>query len=494
MADCDEPQCDLDTDERLLPKWWSWTWPCHWFSWGVFGLGIALLGFGIFTLLTDGTSEGLILGSIALFMMGWCCPNPFVQMMEGFNLSADPRRWSSPPLPPMKKSDWHMDRKYWDEKFGDWLPNPLAKFEQDKPEIKLLADGDGWVVNCDGKDSERFSTPKEADTYIEQKIKSGERMNAQELLFGDHPRHNRYRALYNATPPQFTSRFLFHILSVLFLVGGYMAIPRESREMMAYFPSFLLVVAAIGVIYSHFSYRKNMEAWDTITSIIKYVDGGHGELFGQIRPMSNSPLKILHVDGCTAPSWTFDDLIAWSWNYTCRETWTERYYDQESKTWKTRTRTETRYIRGGSYASDFMVHDGTGGMFVKTSTFERIDLGDTLWERNRRGDKTCGPYDSARHGGTLKHTWSLSALKLSEPVYIMARMKSLPHDDIPRGTVGHNATRVHHTLQAVGEDAPRRDTRISKGTEFAVLSAKNSSTSRLGPLILLLLGSLVMFL
>ncbi len=494
MADCDEPQCDPDSVAPLLPKWLAWTWPGHWFWWIIWGLGCLLVGFGLVSLITDGSTEGLFLGSFGMFMMGWCHPNPFGQMMQDFNQDSDPRHWSTEPFPPMHRSDWHMARKYWDEKFEDWLPNPLSIFGQDKPVIDLLADGEEWVVNCDDKEPERFSTPKEADDYIIQQIKSGERIDAQELLFGDHPRHNRYRALYNATPPQFTARFIFHTFSVLFFVGAYLGLPHTNREGMGYIPALFLLTAAVAVIFSHFSYRKSMEAWDTITSIIKYVDGGHGELFGQIRPMTNSPLKILHVDGCTAPSWTFDDLVAWSWGYSCTERWTERYYDAESKTWKTRSRSETRYIRGGSYASDFMIHDGTGGLFVKTSTFERIDVGDSFWDRKRRGDNTCGPYDSARHGGSLSHKWVLSGLRLSEPVYVMARIKSLPDDDIPRGTVGYNATRVHHTLQAVGEDAPRRNTKISKGTEFAVLSAKSSATSRFGPLILLFLGSLAMFL
>ena len=65
--------------------------------------------------------------------------------------------------------------------------------------------------------------------------------------------------------------------------------------------------------------------------------------------------------------------------------------------------------------------------------------------------------------------------------------------EIPKGNVGFNATRVHHTLEAVGEDAPRRRAKVCKGNEFSVLSAKNSSVSRLGPWILLIIGSMGLF-
>jgi hypothetical protein len=60
--------------------------------------------------------------------------------------------------------------------------------------------------------------------------------------------------------------------------------------------------------------------------------------------------------------------------------------------------------------------------------------------------------------------------------------------------VGYNATRIHQTLEAVGEDAPRRRAKIAKGNEFSVLSAKNSTTSRLGPLLLFILGAFAMML
>ena len=504
MADCEGPQCELDTDKPLLPKWLAWTWPVSWGWWILWGLGCLIAGFGLSNALLGAAGDltfALLCVGVGLSTMGYCHPNPFAQMMKGFTFGADPEKWTSLPLPPLP-GGWHLDRKYWDEKSEAWVPNPLSRFEQDKPKVHVEENGDKWAVYCDDEKPERFATPKEADDYMVKQIKDGERINAQELLFGDHPRHNRYRALYNATPPQFTSRFLFHTFSVLFFVGAYLALPRYdgtelgglSREMLGYLPISFLVLGAIAIIFSHFSYRTSVEAWDTVTSIIKYADGGHGELVGQIRPISSSPLKVLHVDGCKAADWTFANLIAWRWAYTCTETWTERYYDSQSKTWRTRTRTETRTVRYGNYASDFMIHDGTGGMSVKLSTFKRVDMGGAIWSKHRRGDNTCGPYDRARHGGSLKHTWSLHALRLADPAYVMARIKSRPHDEIPRGTVGYNATRVHQTLEAVGEDAPRRRAKISKGNEFSVLSAKSSTVSRLGPLLLLVLGSFVMML
>ncbi|MDP6906406.1 MAG: hypothetical protein QF440_03210 [Candidatus Thalassarchaeaceae archaeon] len=495
MPDCDGPQCDPEAEKPLLPKWLAWTWPTHWGWWILWGIGFFVAGYGAFLLLTDMATSFLTIG-LGLFLIGYCHPNPFGQMMKNqFSFGTDKEGWSTPPLPPMDPDDWHLDRKLWNEDVGAWLPNPLARFSQDVPNVYVEEDGGEWVAFFEGNEPKRFTTPKEAAEYMEKEIKNGEKIDAQELLFGEHPRHNRYRALYNATPPQFTSRFIFHTFSVFFIIGFYLAIPHSAREntpVLSYLPIGLMVLGALAAIGSHYAYRSSVEAWDTITSIIKYVDGGHGELVGQIRPISSLEQGVLHVDGCKAASWTFDDLVAWSWAYTCTETWTERYYDEQSKSWKTRTRSETRTIRSASHTSDFMIHDGTGGMAVKLPTFDRINMGGPIWSRERRPQQGGDKLAESRHGGSLKHAWTLSALRLGDPIYMMARIKSRPQDDIPRGTVGFNATRVHQTLEAVGEDAPRRRAKITKGNEFSVLSAKNSITSRLGPLMLLIMGALVM--
>ena len=93
-----------------------------------------------------------------------------------------------------------------------------------------------------------------------------------------------------------------------------------------------------------------------------------------------------------------------------------------------------------------------------------------------------------------KHRWVLYGLQLGDPVYTMARVKSRPHDEIARGTVSENASRVHHTLIAVGEDAPRRHATLQKGTEFSVLKAKSSTLSRYGASAMLMISSMLLIL
>ena len=112
------------------------------------------------------------------------------------------------------------------------MRNELSPYEQDFPNINISQDDDEWVVYCEdgGLGTKKFSSEKEASDYMIQEIKNGERRDVQELLFGDHPRHNRYRALFNATPPQFTTRFLWHSFTVMFILGGVFSDPDKYES------------------------------------------------------------------------------------------------------------------------------------------------------------------------------------------------------------------------------------------------------------------------
>lgn len=138
-----------------------------------------------------------------------------------------------------------------------------------------------------------------------------------------------------------------------------------------------------------------------------------------------------------------------------------------------------------------MLHDGTGGVFVDLESFEdNMDIGDVVWSREKPGKVGISPLYTS--GDVRRHEWYLRALKFGDPVYVMARIKSMPHDDIPRGVIAENASRIHHTMYAVGEDAVRRTAKLRKGSEFSILKPKTSFVSRMGALIMLVLAGMVM--
>jgi len=139
-----------------------------------------------------------------------------------------------------------------------------------------------------------------------------------------------------------------------------------------------------------------------------------------------------------------------------------------------------------------MLHDGSGGIIVDLPTFRDSSFGDPIWQKDSPGSR--GGDHLYTKGDVRKHRWVLYGLQLGDPVYTMARVKSRPHDEIARGTVSENASRVHHTLIAVGEDAPRRHATLQKGTEFSVLKAKSSTLSRYGASAMLMISSMLLIL
>ena len=474
----------------LLPKNFCWTWPSSVVTWIIWGLGALALGFGITTSIMSSQAEPLFYGSIGLMILGFASPNPFNNMMKDMLPdSSQSGTWSVPPLPPMDPSKWHLDRVEWNEKVSAWLPDPLARYEQDGPAIQVKEDGEEWVTYTDGEEDERFATEAEAYEQMKKVLKKADTLNAQEMIFGEHPRHHRYRALYNTTPPQITARFLFHTFSVMFLVGVWLSFPvGEERQSTMPFLLAGLVIGAVSVTISYFQNKRVMEAWDTVTSIVKFIDAGHNELVGQVRPASFEPLETVHVDNYRDSNWTFDNLVGWSWSYSIYHCWKTRYRDSEGK-WHTKTECAWKSIRGDSSASPFMLHDGSGGIIVDLPTFKESPLSE-IWDSDNPGRK--GGNGLYTKGDVRKHRWKLYGLQLGDPVYTMARIKSRPHDEIPRGTVSENASRIHHTLVAVGEDAPRRHAVIQKGTEFSVLKAKSSTLSRYGASAFLILSSIML--
>ena len=500
-------------EEPLLPPIFAWTWPGSTLTWAIWGFGILSVGYGFVASLSMMDVDGFCFVFCGLVVMGFCCPNPFAVMMKTC-VPGDSDEWTVHPLPPMHSSQWHLDRSEWNEKYKEWLPDPLARFEADGPEIRCEKDGDKWVVyyggqelvcesceggnpvagneckECGGGDLIRFDNEAEASARMQKLIARHEGDDAQTLIFTEHPRNHRYRKLYNAKPPLLTAKFLYHAAGVMFLAGMFLGVPSEHRGDLAPYATGLLLFGAIGTIISQWYNKGIVEAWDTVTSIIKFLDEGHTELVGQVRPSTFLPLDIVHVDGYRDPNWTFDDLVAWSWNYRVYECREERYYDDQTKSWKTKTVCNWRHVRGRSDRRDFLLHDGTGGVIVDIKSFENSDIGGPIWTRERPGK--AGGGDVYNDGDIRKHEWSLWALRLGDPVYLMGRIRSRPFEEIPKGMVANNSSRVHHTLMAVGEDVVRRRAKLRKGTEFSVLKPKTSALSRLGVLLMIAMTGFVM--
>jgi hypothetical protein len=479
--------------EIPVPQYFRWCSPTTPFSIGFFVLGMCILAYGLVSSLTNMNEGPLLLAAIGSLIGSLATPGSMSGVIGkaagGGEIDED--YWNVRPFPPMNHEDWHLDRLTWDEDSGDWLSNPLARFEQDGPKVVVTKEGEEWVVNIEGKDPERVATAAEADKLMREEIKDADSDNTQELLFSEHPRHARFRAMYNATPPMISSKFLWQAISVLLVFSMWWGTPKEPRGELIPVMIGIIVIGFILIVVTHFLNRSALEAWDTVSSIVKFLDAGHNELVGQVRPADFEPLEVFTVDNYRNKSWAFNDLVAWSWSYSVHLRIKETYIDNEGKR-QTRYVYRWRTIRSDSDARKFLLHDGSGGVVVDLISFEDISWGSVLWSRNQPGSKPGNPpYRAGRNEKVMEHSWVLHGLKIGDPVYVMARIKNRTDGDELRGMVSENASRLHHNLVAVGEDAPRRHAMISKGTELGVLKARSSGIDRFGGATLLIMTTLI---
>jgi len=271
----------------------------------------------------------------------------------------------------------------------------------------------------------------------------------------------------------------------------WLATPKEIRSSMTLELTGIMVFGFVILVVSHHLNKKALEAWDTVTSIVKYLDAGHNELVGQVRPADFTPIDVVHVDGYRDKSWTFHDLVAWRWDYTPTICWKETYVDSKGNM-RTRTVCRSETIRADAHVRDFLLHDGSGGVTVDLGSFEDVSYGNNLMDETKPGKQGGNPLHDPGSGKWIRnHAWSLSGLRLGEPVYAMARIKDITNKENLRGMVSENSTRLHHNLVAMGEDAPRRHAKVRKGSELSLLKARRSSVDVMGFGTLLILSHLI---
>jgi len=346
----------------------------------------------------------------------------------------------------------------------------------------------------DEKEEGATYTAAEASEKIDELVKDWDDINAQELLFAEHPRHTKFRAMYNFTPPMFHSRFLFSAIGIAFL-GLYWVFwaPDMVTKDWPELPLYIALFSLISVPISYMMGRKEMQAWDTVTSIIKFLDAGHNELVGQIRPYYEEPIPVVYVDGYRDKIFTMHDAVYWRWAYRAKECRKETYRDRDGKV-RTRTVCGWVNVRSDGGSVPFLLHDGSGGVLVDVRTFDEVEQVPQVLDTSSPGNKGGNDLYRASAGAWVeRHEWTASALRLADPVYLMGRVKSLDEEYVPKGTVSDNASRIHQSLLVVGEDAPRREARIAYGNELNQLSARKSVFTRYGPAVLMTLVALLVF-
>ena len=426
--------------------------PYHWIGWliWVIGLIITLVGFAA----AVGQTPALLMAAIGLMLMAFSSPGSLEGSLHKVRQNAiDPAELQAK----AEASGLSIDN--WWMRQTSYVPT---------------TDPNDWILPAPGPmtwDNEnRYGPHGDGTPLPEHPVKVGTPTPATMTLF----------SVYSITA----------IICILVAIGSMMT--KDDYEGGMIIP---LVIAGIGLILTLVGYfRSKMlsQMLDTPTSLVRSAPVGNPELVGQIRPIAEGCLTVV-VDG--NQDMTVGNMVGYHWTY---EQYQCRTVTSTDSNGNTTSREECNWVtvrsdRGGC---PFILHDGTGGIRVNTSSFKRTDYGQYLKRWDGAFAQTLGKQIMAQAvagllGGARvkKHRWTLYGLRLGNPVYVLGQTKPRTSDAIQAegldGTLGNSIIEVWGN-----EDAPGVKCTIQRGTELSNLASSRSGFEYLVLPIMLMLGGL----
>ena len=278
------------------------------------------------------------------------------------------------------------------------------------------------------------------------------------------------------------------------IVGMYMLLDAPPEQVdtsdPAIFLAFGAVIMLILGLVGFFKNRMNKQMLDTPTSLIRSVAVGYPELVGQVRPVGEGSMS---VDVGHASHRRVERIVAYRWThevYRCHTVKNEDGSSSEKCNWD-----EVESQKG---EIPFILHDGTGGLKIETTTFKRRDWGQQIkrWESNHDnniGRELFGQVASQLlHGGRIKkHRWTVWALRLGDPVYLLGNTVSRTDAEID--AEGMVRSKQHQLLKVVGEDAPGVRAEIRRGTELSNIGRMRSGIEMVAIPFAIMLGFIGLF-
>jgi hypothetical protein len=255
-----------------------------------------------------------------------------------------------------------------------------------------------------------------------------------------------------------------------------------------------IIITLIGLILSlvgFFRAKMIRQMIDTPTSLVRSAPVGNPELVGQVRPIDEGCLTVV-VDG--NQNMTVGNMVGYQWSYEqyqCRTTTDSEGNSKEECHWVT--------IRSDAGGCPFILHDGTGGIRVNTSSFKRIDYGQYLKRWDGAFAQTLGKQIMASAvagmlGGARvkKHRWTLYGLRLGNPVYVLGQTKPRPSEALQAegldGTLGNSIIEVWGN-----EDAPGVKCTLNRGSELSNLGRSRSGFELVILPIIMMIGGISLF-
>ncbi len=221
---------------------------------------------------------------------------------------------------------------------------------------------------------------------------------------------------------------------------------------------YILVLFALGwTIQSIRKWKLLHNIIDTPTSRVRSVAVGSAELVGQVRPHTNT--LSFSVGGRS-----YDGMVGFYWLEE-EEVCSRDSDGKESCRWHT--------IASESQQSNFILHDGSGGILVDVGSWNEVDMGERL--------------DTWRIG---KHRWTVTTLCCGDPVYALGTVDKRTLDEQEDGldTSIPSANIIMRGNRLEGMQA-----KLSRGTEFSLLGGLRSTTESVFIPIVMLFASIVPF-
>ena len=332
-------------------------------------------------------------------------------------------------------------------------------------------DPNDWILPAPGPASWNNQAPYDAD--------EGEKP------LPEHP-HN----VGTPRPAAISGFGLWSLISgVCAVLGLYLLLSSDSSDIDKSSSTIMVAVGAVLMLIlglvGFFKNRMNKQMLDTPTSLIRSVAIGYPELVGQVRPVGAGSVN---VDVGHAPHRRVERVVAYKWThevYRCRTVKDKDGNSREECHWDT---VETQ--KGDI---PFVLHDGTGGLKIETDGFKRTDWGKHIkqWVSNHDnniGRELFGQIASQLLGGgrIKKHRWTIWALRLGDPIYVLGNTVSRTDAEIDGE--GLDRTKQHHLLKVVGEDAPGVRAEIRRGTELSSIGRMRSGLEMVAIPLITMLG------
>ena len=421
--------------------------PYHWIGWliWIIGLIITLVGF----VAAVNQTPALLMSAIGLILMAFSSPGSLEGSLHKVRQSAiDPEELQA------KADASGLSIDSWWMRQTSYVPT---------------TDPNDWILPAPGPmtwDNEnRYGPHGDGTPLPEHPVKVGTPTPATMTLF----------SVYSITA----------IICILVGVGSMML--KDDYEGGIIVPSVIAVIGLILTLVGYFRSKMLTQMLDTPTSLIRSAPVGNPELVGQVRPIRDGCLTVV-VDG--NQDMTVGNMVGYHWTY-------EQYQCRTVKT-DNGTREECSWVtvRSDTGGCPFILHDGTGGIRVNTSSFKRTDYGQYLKRWDGAYAQTLGKQIMAQAVAGLlggrrvkKHRWTLFGLRLGNPAYVLGQTKPRPSAELEAegldGTLGNSIIEIWGN-----EDAPGVKCTLQRGTELSNIASSRSGFEYLVIPIMLMLGGL----